>query len=343
MKKLLLILFFFITLSAQAKDPVGKIIGDTKEGLNKSISSLFDKFSNFSKANISPEKFEIMSNDVLKQIKEECCAETFDSKKRLLEIKTSIEDCLSNNCHKKKVLIITKKNKKLIALNEINEAEDLLFKNIKLVYNEDLIEQKKLYDEQLKNNSKLLAKFNKTKEENLEKIKKNNETLEQYKKENNATLEKYKKDLSENLDKLNLTSSENSQLQEQNDNLEKILNLTSAQISQLQEQNDNLEKILKEIRLTNDANSKNYEDRIEQLSSDYEILLNSNENQKTNFKDFKLKMDNRIEILTVENNNVIEINQSLSENLKLMEKNLNLMLEDLPPFDRKKWKEKLNK
>ena len=80
MKKILFIIFLFIGLSAQAKDPVGKIIGDTKEGLNKSITSLFDKFSNFSKANISPEKFENMTNDILIQVNEDCCAESFNKK-----------------------------------------------------------------------------------------------------------------------------------------------------------------------------------------------------------------------------------------------------------------------
>ena len=54
-------------------------------------------------------------------------------------------------------------------------------------------------------------------------------------------------------------------------------------------------------------------------------------------------MNDRIEILTVENNNMIKLNQALNENLKLMENDLKLMLEDLPPFDKKKWKEKLNK
>ena len=68
---------------------------------------------------------------------------------RLIEIKTLLEDCLNTNCHKKKTLLITKKNKKLAAINAIAEADDLLFENIKLVYNEDLIDQKKLYDEQI--------------------------------------------------------------------------------------------------------------------------------------------------------------------------------------------------
>ena len=119
MKKILFIIFLFIGLSAQAKDPVGKIIGDTKEGLNKSITSLFDKFSNFSKANISPEKFENMTNDILIQVNEDCCAESFNKKERLIEIKTLLEDCLNTNCHKKKTLLITKKNKKLAAINAI--------------------------------------------------------------------------------------------------------------------------------------------------------------------------------------------------------------------------------
>ena len=95
--------------------------------------------------------------------------------------------------------------------------------------------------------------------------------------------------------------------------------------------------------LINDENIKNYEARITQISFDYETLLNSNENQKRNFTDLKSKMDDRIEILTVENNNMIKLNQALNENLKLMENDLKLMLEDLPPFDKKKWKEKLNK
>ena len=222
----------------------------------------------------------------------------------------------------KKTLIITKKNKKLAAINAINEAEDLLFENIKLVYSEDLIEQKKLYDQQIKNNSKLLARFNKTKKENEEKIKINNEILEQYKLKNNKILEQYKKDLSENADQLNLTS---------------------AQISVLQEQNTNLENILKDMSLINDENIKNYESRITQINSDYETLLNNNENQKRNFNDLKSKMEDRIQILTDEKNNMIKLNQALNENLKLMENDLSLMFEDLPPFDKRKWKEKINK
>ena len=322
MKKILILIFLFISLNAQAEDTVGKIIGDTKEGINKSITSLFDKFSNFSKVNISPEKFENKTNVVLNQINEDCCAESFNKKERLIEIKTLLEDCLNSNCHKKKVLIITKKNKKLIALNAIDEADDLLFENIKLVYNEDLINQKKLYDEQIKNNSKLLAEFNKAKKENEEKIKKNNDILEKYKIRNNKILEQYEEDLSENKDQLNLTS---------------------AQLSALQDQNDNLEEILKEMSLINKENIENYEARIAQITYDYETLLNNNENQKINFNELKIKMDNRIKILTVENNNMIKLNQALNENLVIMEKDLKLMLEDLPPYDKKKWKEKLDK
>ena len=121
------------------------------------------------------------------------------------------------------------------------------------------------------------------------------------------------------------------------------LNLTSAQLSALQDQNDNLEEILKEMSLINKENIENYEARIAQITYDYETLLNNNENQKINFNELKIKMDNRIKILTVENNNMIKLNQALNENLVKMEKDLKLMLEDLPPYDKKKWKEKLDK
>jgi len=86
----------------------------------------------------SPKKMEKKLNVIIAKISEECCEDNFEGKVRLNEIKDNMLNCLAENCHGRKVLLLQKKKPKLIVLKEIDEAEELLLANLKMQYQNEL-------------------------------------------------------------------------------------------------------------------------------------------------------------------------------------------------------------
>ena len=101
-----------------------------------------DYTSNVKKMQITSKNMQALLNEMILKISEDCCEKNFQNKERLLLIKTNINTCLEEDCHKKKFLIYTKKPQKLLVLEQIEEAKNLLLKNSKLKY-ENEVQKKK--------------------------------------------------------------------------------------------------------------------------------------------------------------------------------------------------------
>ena len=93
-----------------------------------------DYTSNVKKMQITSKNMQALLNEMILKISEDCCEKNFQNKERLLLIKTNMNTCLEEDCHKKNFLIYTKKPQKLLVLEQIEEAKKLLLKNSKLKY-----------------------------------------------------------------------------------------------------------------------------------------------------------------------------------------------------------------
>jgi len=101
-----------------------------------------DYTSNVKKMQIKSKKMQALLNEMMLKISEDCCEKNFQNKERLLLIKTNMNTCLEEDCHKKKFLFYIKKPQKLLVLEQIEEAKNLLLKNSKLKY-ENEVQKKK--------------------------------------------------------------------------------------------------------------------------------------------------------------------------------------------------------
>jgi len=104
-----------------------------------------DYTSNVKKMQTKSKNMQALLNEMILKISEECCEKNFQNKERLLLIKTNMNTCLEEDCHKKNFLFYMKKPQNLLVLEQIEEATNLLLKNSKLKYeNEVQIEAKRL-------------------------------------------------------------------------------------------------------------------------------------------------------------------------------------------------------
>ena len=91
---------------------------------------------------ITSKNMQTLLNEMILKISEDCCEKNFQNKERLLLIKTNMNTCLEEDCHKKNFLFYKKKPQKLLVLEQIEEAKNLLLKNSKLKY-ENEVQKKK--------------------------------------------------------------------------------------------------------------------------------------------------------------------------------------------------------
>ena len=101
-----------------------------------------DYTSNVKKMQITSKNMQALLNEMILKISEDCCEKNFQNKERLLLIKTNMNTCLEEVCHKKNFLFYKKKPQKLLDLEQIEEAKNLLLKNSKLKY-ENEVQKKK--------------------------------------------------------------------------------------------------------------------------------------------------------------------------------------------------------
>ena len=101
-----------------------------------------DYTSNVKKMQITSKNMQALLNEMILKISEDCCEKNFQNKERLLLIKTNMNTCLEEDCHKKNFLFYKKKPQKLLVLEQIEEAKNLLLKNSELKY-ENEVQKKK--------------------------------------------------------------------------------------------------------------------------------------------------------------------------------------------------------
>ena len=102
-----------------------------------------DYTANLKKMQIKSKNMQALLNEMILKISEDCCEKNFQNKERLLLIKTNMNTCLEEDCHKKNfTLFYKKKPQKLLVLEQIEEAKNLLLKNSKLKY-ENEVQKKK--------------------------------------------------------------------------------------------------------------------------------------------------------------------------------------------------------
>ena len=111
-----------------------------------------DYSSNVKKMQIKSKKMQALLNEILLKISENCCEKNFQNQERLLQIEINMNTCLEEECHKKGFLFYKKKPQKLLVLEQVEEAKNLLLENSKLKYeNEIQIKKKKrLKEEEVK-------------------------------------------------------------------------------------------------------------------------------------------------------------------------------------------------
>jgi len=135
---------------------------------------------------MSAKKNKELIDEALNKIETECCADNFEEKNKINEIKQSLQNCIKNECFNKTyVMWAIKKPRKLIVLNQIDELETLLLKNEKVSILDNKSREDDLLNEKNKaigNYEKLLVTYNKLEEDNktlklkIEKLLKNYET-----------------------------------------------------------------------------------------------------------------------------------------------------------------------
>ena len=170
-----------------------------------------DYTSNVKKMQITSKNMQALLNEMILKISEDCCEKNFQNKERLLLIKTNMNTCLEEDCHKKNFLIYTKKPQKLLVLEQIEEAKNLLLKNSKLKYENEVqkkkakrleeIEAKRLEEIEAKRLEEIEAKLEETS------IKDQEQTAKDDKKK--AFHEAIERERAEKLKKLGITKRKN--------------------------------------------------------------------------------------------------------------------------------------
>ena len=163
------------------------------------------------KMQIKSKKMETLLNEMILKISEDCCEKNFENKDRLLQIKINMNTCLEEECHKKSFLFYKKKPQKLLVLEQIEEAKNLLLKNSKLKYENEVqkkkakrleeIEAKRLEEIEAKRLEEIEAKLEETS------IKDQEQTAKDDKKK--AFHEAIERERAEKLKKLGITKRKN--------------------------------------------------------------------------------------------------------------------------------------
>ena len=163
-----------------------------------------DYTSNVKKMQITSKNMQALLNEMILKISEDCCEKNFQNKERLLLIKTNMNTCLEEDCHKKNFLIYTKKPQKLLVLEQIEEAKNLLLKNSKLKYEnevqkkkakrlEEEIEAKRLEEIEAKRLEEIEAKLEETSIKDQEQTAKDDKKKAYYEAMERERAEKLKK------------------------------------------------------------------------------------------------------------------------------------------------------
>ena len=170
-----------------------------------------DYTSNVKKMQITSKNMQALLNEMILKISEDCCEKNFQNKERLLLIKTNMNTCLEEDCHKKNFLFYKKKPQKLLVLEQIEEAKNLLLKNSKLKYENEVqkkkakrleeIEEKRLEEIEAKRLEEIEAKLEETS------IKDQEQTAKDDKKK--AYHEAMERERAEKLKKLGITKRKN--------------------------------------------------------------------------------------------------------------------------------------
>jgi len=161
-----------------------------------------DYTSNVKKMQITSKNMQTLLNEMILKISEDCCEKNFQNKERLLLIKTNMNTCLEEDCHKIKFLFYIKKPQKLLVLEQIEEAKNLLLKNSKLKYeNEVQKKAKRLEQIEAKRLEEIEAKLEETS------IKDQEQTAKDDKKK--AFHEAIERERAEKLKKLGITKRKN--------------------------------------------------------------------------------------------------------------------------------------
>ncbi len=170
-----------------------------------------DYTSNVKKMQITSKNMQALLNEMILKISEDCCEKNFQNKERLLLIKTNMNTCLEEDCHKKNFLFYKKKPQKLLVLEQIEEAKNLLLKNSKLKYENEVqkkkakrleeIEAKRLEEIEAKRLEEIEAKLEETS------IKDQEQTAKDDKKK--AFHEAIERERAEKLKKLGITKRKN--------------------------------------------------------------------------------------------------------------------------------------
>jgi len=123
-----------------------------------------DYTSNVKKMQITSKNMQALLNEMILKISEDCCEKNFQNKERLLLIKTNMNTCLEEDCHKKNFLFYKKKPQKLLVLEQIEEAKNLLLKNSKLKYENEVQKKKakRLEEIEVKRLEEIEAKLEET-------------------------------------------------------------------------------------------------------------------------------------------------------------------------------------
>ena len=160
---------------------------------------------------ITSKNMQALLNEMILKISEDCCEKNFQNKERLLLIKTNMNTCLEEDCHKKSYLFYKKKPQKLLVLEQIEEAKNLLLKNSKLKYENEVqkkkakrleeIEAKRLEEIEAKRLEEIEAKLEETS------IKDQEQTAKDDKKK--AYHEAKEKERAERLKKMGITKRKN--------------------------------------------------------------------------------------------------------------------------------------
>ena len=178
-----------------------------------------DYTSNVKKMQITSKNMQALLNEMILKISEDCCEKNFQNKERLLLIKTNMNTCLEEDCHKKNFLFYKKKPQKLLVLEQIEEAKNLLLKNSKLKYENEVqkkkakrleeIEAKRLEEIEAKRLEEIEAKRLEEIEAKLEEtsIKDQEQTAKDDKKK--AYYEAMERERAEKLKKLGITKRKN--------------------------------------------------------------------------------------------------------------------------------------
>ena len=193
---LTLIITVFFLFNISNANTVTNEVTKAKEALKDTISAQKYIYR-------SSKKSKKQIQDGIKKIETECCELNFNQVDEINKIKSNLEKCLNDECHKYNMGFFNRKKPplKLIVLRELELIDDILMANEKQKYDNLITEQKDQQRSVLLENEKDIEVFkNNLKDSENENLK--------LKKTVNKMLIKYQKKISE-LEKKNLILEEN--------------------------------------------------------------------------------------------------------------------------------------